>query len=245
MDREQGDAGRDANSGTRGRRRARISDSETQRRMLQAGFDVVAERGLSLSLEHVSMEELIDRAGVSRTSSYRRWPSKDLFAEELVLAIARATELGSEIPGLAEALASLDPRFLAVLDTAQGRHDLLVEVLRIVIEVDFLAMVDSSGWRTYSTLSVAHLGLRDDALRVRVAEALAETERRFTRSRAEAFERLMALVGYRLAEGTPGGWYQVSTALGALTNGMLAQARIDLASVTATTTMTALLIVSE
>ena len=61
--------------------------------MLDAGARLIAAQGLSLSLEHVSMEELISDAGVSRTSSYRRWPTKDLFAADLLLHLARNTRL--------------------------------------------------------------------------------------------------------------------------------------------------------
>src|SRR6266508_3005306 len=69
------------------RRRVRISDAETERRMLDAALEMIATRGMSVSLEHLSLEEVIGAAGVSRSSAYRRWPYKDLIFEMLRTAV--------------------------------------------------------------------------------------------------------------------------------------------------------------
>ncbi|PKQ23266.1 MAG: hypothetical protein CVT65_09125 [Actinobacteria bacterium HGW-Actinobacteria-5] len=49
----------------------------------------------------------IARADVSRSSAYRRWPYKDLFLADLLVALARATDLSAEPPGLVEELLAL------------------------------------------------------------------------------------------------------------------------------------------
>jgi AcrR family transcriptional regulator len=220
-------------------RRPRLPDAETERRMLDAGARLVAERGLSLSLEHLSMEELVQQAGVSRTSSYRRWPSKDLFAADLLLRLARATDLSADVPTdvltLLTDLAATDHD----LSTAQGRRDLVVEVLRLVVEADFLAMLRSSAWRSHVALRAAHLGLPDGDLRAQVTTALRETEQRFTHRRAALFAALADLLGYRLVTPDPRGWERLSLTLGAVATGLLVRGYADPEAVTVGTPLAA------
>ncbi len=221
------------------RRRPRLSDAETEERMLAAGARLVAAQGLSLSLEHLRMEELIAEAEVSRTSSYRRWPTKDLFAADLLLRLARATDLPTAVPpGLVEALAAVPADLLDGLGTAQGRRDAVVEVLRVVVGTDFHAMLGSTAWQSYVALRAAHLGLPDGQVREQVAEALRGTERRFTERRAVAFRALADLVGYRLVHEDLQGWQRLSLTLGAVATGLLVRGWSDPAAVS-TTTLTA------
>ena len=58
---------------------ARLSDDETGQRMLAAAVAMVHRTGLTVSLDHISFEDVIRDADVSRSAVYRRWPYKDLF----------------------------------------------------------------------------------------------------------------------------------------------------------------------
>lgn len=216
-------------------RRQRLSDAETAERMLQAGVRFVAEEGLSLSLEHLQMEELIQAAGVSRTSSYRRWPTKSLFAADLLLRLAQATELSADIPGLSAALSAIPDGVFADLGSEQGRRNAVVEILRVVIEADFLGMLNSAQWRSYISLRAAFTGLPDGELRSRVAEALSATEDRFAGARAITFRSLVELMGYRIRRPDPAAWEQLSLTLGAVSTGLLIRAYSDPDAVTRTT----------
>ncbi len=221
------------------RRRPRLSDAETEARMLAAGVRAAAEQGLSLSLEHLSMEELVQAAGVSRTSSYRRWPTKDLFAADLLLTIARATELPDDLTALTAALTAIPADVFVDLGTEQGRRDAVVEVLRVMVDSDFLAMLRSADWRSYLALRAAHIGLPDSELRTRVAATLRETEHRFTASRAAAFRALAGLLGYRLRDPDPQAWDRLSLTLGAVATGMLIRGYSDPDAVTGATEIAA------
>lgn len=201
--------------------------------MLAAGERFVREHGLSLSLEHLSMEDLFREAGVSRTSSYRRWPTKDQFAADLLVRLAR-TGLGDDLGYLADALADLPADLAAGVGTQDGRHELLVEVLRRSMVGDFAATVDSPRWRAYLTLRAAHVGLPDGALRDDVAEALRETERGFTRVRAVTLAAVAELAGYRLVDPGAFDWEQVSLAVSAVVTGMVVRAYSDPGAVTDT-----------
>jgi AcrR family transcriptional regulator len=70
------------------RRERRLSDQETERRMLGAALAVVSRTGLTVSLDHLSFEDIIRDADVSRSAVYRRWPYKDLFFSDLVKQLA-------------------------------------------------------------------------------------------------------------------------------------------------------------
>ena len=72
-----------------GRRARRLSDQETERRMLAAAAAMVQRTGLTVSLDHISFEDVIRDADVARSAVYRRWPYKDLFFSDLVKELAR------------------------------------------------------------------------------------------------------------------------------------------------------------
>jgi len=47
--------------------------------MLQAAVAMINRDGLTVSLDHLSFEEVIRDADVSRSAVYRRWPYKQPF----------------------------------------------------------------------------------------------------------------------------------------------------------------------
>jgi AcrR family transcriptional regulator len=216
------------------RRRPRLSDAQTERRMLDAGLQVVDAGGFTVSLEHLGFEEVIASAGVSRASAYRRWPHKDLFLGDLLLELARATDLADEGAALiAEASGELADRAEELL-AEPARTDLVVDVVRRLMEADAAVIAGSQRWRTYVALHVTFAGLPDGDLRRQVAEVLVDTERQFTARRAEALAWFAALVGYRLVPGQddPDGFRRLAFALGASATGVMVRALADPALLT-------------
>ena len=59
--------------------------------MLHTATGLIDASGLTVSLDHISFEEVIQQAGVSRSAAYRRWPYKDLFFSDLLKELAQAT----------------------------------------------------------------------------------------------------------------------------------------------------------
>ena len=215
-------------------RRPRLSDAETERRMLDAGRRSIGRYGLSLSLEHLNMEELIADSGVSRTSSYRRWPTKDAFAADLLLHSAENTRMTADFAPYADAVRSLDPSLWAHLDTEQGRRDAIVEVFRVLLDADLRASLGSPSWRSYVVLRAAHAGLPDGELRDRIAAALRETERGFVGYRARVMEAASQLMGYRLKDPASLDWHSFAEVLSATFTGLGVRAFSDPDAVTAT-----------
>jgi AcrR family transcriptional regulator len=181
-----------------GRRRRRLTDQETERRMLDTAVAMAAASGLTVSLEHISLEEVIKEAGVARSAVYRRWPYKDLFFGDLLRELARGVAPASI--GARETtdalLAGIAADRLDLLDTPRGRRTILLELFRG--EQDFATVHRSAEWRTYLAVHATFLGLPDGELRDEVRAALTEAERGFTTRIAAGWQDWAALFGYRL-----------------------------------------------
>jgi AcrR family transcriptional regulator len=179
------------------RRGRRLSDRETEQRMLRAAVAMVHHAGLTVSLDHISFEDVIRDADVSRSAVYRRWPYKDLFFSDLVKELAK-----DATPSIVQDELALLRRVVAGhldwLGTAELRHRLLLELFRQLALLDFEALYGSPAWRTYIALHATFLSLADGGLRDEVQAGLARSERdRMTRV-ATAWQQLSALFGYRL-----------------------------------------------
>ncbi len=221
------------------RRRPRLSDADTEGRMLAAGERLIATQGLSLSLEHLRMEELITDAGVSRTSSYRRWPTKDLYAADLLLHVAEHTQLTDDLTVYLDATSRLAPDLVTGITTPQGRRDLIVELMRLITAADFTLALASSTWRGFVMLRAAHGGLPDGTLRARVAAALSATERGFQSRREAALRAAAGLMGYRLRDASSVDWPDLALLTSASFTGLLIQAYSDPDAVLGESTRTA------
>ena len=186
------------------RRRRRLSDEETERRMLDAGVAMVGRSGLTVSVEHLGFEDVIREAQVSRSTVYRRWPYKDLFFSDLLRELATGATpaaVSDESTAVSEIVRLLRDRLDWLADDAR-RLDLLVDVIREGVRHDFETMRGSVEWRTYLALHATYLSVEDDTLRFDLENALTHGEQAFVDRIAAAWERLSALLGYRLRPGS-------------------------------------------
>lgn len=183
------------------RRGRRLSDRETEQRMLRAAVAMVQRTGLTVSLDHISFEDVIRDADVSRSAVYRRWPYKDLFFSDLVKQLAK-----DATPTIVEDEVELMRRVVAerqdMLGTPDLRHGLVIELFRQLSLLDFQTMYRSPGWRTYIALHATFMSLADGTLRDQVQAALAESEHAHNARIAHAWQQLTDIFGYRLRPGT-------------------------------------------
>jgi AcrR family transcriptional regulator len=179
------------------RRGRRLSDRETEQRMLRAAMAMVNRTGLTVSLDHISFEDVIRNADVSRSAVYRRWPFKDLFFSDLVkelAANATPTIVADELELIRRVVAGR----LDWLETPALRHGLLIELFRQLSLLDFQALYGSPEWRTYLALHATFLSIADGELRDQVQAALAQSERDHIARVARAWQHVAGLFGYRL-----------------------------------------------
>ena len=168
--------------------------------MLQAALAMVNEAGLTVSLDHISLEDVIRDAGVSRSAVYRRWPYKDLFFSDLLKELAKGSSPAIASENL-EASSSIRRVILDHLDWLKQpelRPALAAEVLREGVLNEFEIFHESAEWRTYFALHATFLSLSDGDLRNEVQNALTVSEQNLTTRIAVAYEWIAGLIGLRL-----------------------------------------------
>ncbi len=205
------------------RRGRRLPDQETERRMLQAAVAMVHRIGLTVSLEHISFEDVIRDADVSRSSVYRRWPYKDLFFSDLVKELAKDATPAIVSDEL-ELIKTIVARHLDWLGTPELRRGLLVELLRQLALFDFQALYGSAEWRTYIALHATFMSLADGGLRDQVQVTLAQSEQGRIARIAAAWKQLAELFGYRLRPELAATFETVATLIDATMRGLVIMA---------------------
>ncbi|MEO8827170.1 hypothetical protein [Lapillicoccus sp.] len=202
------------------RRSRRLSQAQTERRMLDAASELVNRIGLTVSLDHLSFEEIIHAADVPRSAAYRRWPQKDLFIVDLVRRLAENATPPTLVDDEVALLTSIVGAHVEWLTTADGRQRLLAELFRRLTVLDLDALSQSPGWRTYIALHATFVGLADGELREQVRIELAESERTHLARMADSWERLSALLGYRLRPGMGASFDSLVTLVSAILRGL-------------------------
>ena len=194
--------------------------------MLRTATALIDASGLTVSLDHISFEEVIQQAGVSRSAAYRRWPYKDLFFSDLLKELARAARPAA-VSGFEAAAVSIREIAMAHLDwleTPDGRHDLVPEMIRRAALNDFETMFGSTEWRTYLALHATFLSVADEELRNDLQAALATSERGFISRIADSWEQLAGLLGYRLRPEVQGSFEMIASLASATLRGLVIMA---------------------
>ncbi len=198
----------------------------TRDQVIATAVERIQREGMSVSLEHLSLERIIKASGVSRATAYRHWPTKTDFLAEVLVAVVRSTRLEGETEEEVGNLRAFMEAERPALGTEQGRRDLVVEGFRRSVDADFRKVLGSPQWRTYLALGSTCRGLPEGQLRDEVETALAEAERAFTAHRAQVYARLPVLLGYRLVPPLAGdaGFTLMAEATGAMMTGLVVRA---------------------
>lgn len=212
-----------------GRRRQRLSDAETERRMLETAAAEVARLGLTVSLEHIRLEDVIREAGVSRSTVYRRWPQKEMFLGDLLLELARASAPLSSLGGgeAAEIVRSTVVAHRDWLTSIDGRQRLLAELVRKLVDQEFRRILASNEWRTYYALTVTFISLPEGELRQEVQQALASSERTFIAGIVQSMLLVADMLGLRLRSGIDLSYEDVAHVTNALGRGLFIKALVS------------------
>lgn len=210
-------------------KRTRLSDQETVRRMLDVAVELVHQRGISTGLESITFDEVVHKAGVSRTSAYRRWPKRDLFYNEILLELASGTTLpiSTESKLVGAAAQNVFER-IKNPESPRGHRDLVVELLRVTSDADYEVVSTSTRWHTYHMLLSSYRGITDPEVRDKVGQLLADTERCTLEIRSRIYAEFTALLGYRLIPplSGPSGFEMMGRATGAIMGGLMTQTEL-------------------
>lgn len=194
--------------------------------MLDVAVARIEAEGMTVGLDNLRMERVIDEAGVSRATAYRRWSTRDEFVADVLVEVVRRTSLIPETESDIARIVALVRDRLPLLDTEQGRRDLVVEALRVAIDADARRILASPRWRTFLSLSATYPGLPPGRVRDHVGAALAEAEIGFSARRATTYANLCGLIGYRLVPPltAPEGFGVLGSAAGAMMTGLALRA---------------------
>jgi len=182
----------------------RVPAEEVRQRMLDAGRELALESGAALTIEHLRLEGVIQRARVPRSSVYRLWPYREDFIDDLLCYLAgpgswfsERTVLDPETATVVTALLTDNRHLLA---TPDGRRSLLCEVVRVTVASNYQTLSDSLTWRLHMAL-VATLGsTRSGEARKKIAASLEDAQSRSRDSMVAVFGSLATAIGLRLRD---------------------------------------------
>lgn len=204
-------------------RRQRRSDQETRDLMLRAGRDLVARDGLTVSVDHLSFEDVIQVARVSRSAVYRLWPAKELYFRELLLQLARATDPNEGVydPGTVNLAVTLAEEQLTEDWSPEARRRLLIELCRVGARQNFDFLRETSEWRTYVALVSTVASLSDPSQRDDMREAMKLAEVRGLDRMRTFYADMARVLGFRVRPQVPGGEFTFAVLGGSLVEGLV------------------------
>jgi AcrR family transcriptional regulator len=195
---------------------------------VQAAIRRIHERGISVGLDGISLEDAIASSGVSRATAYRHWPSRGDFLRAVLVQIVRETRLEPEGAEEIDAIRAFVRDRREDAATEAGRRTIVVESLRIAVDADFRRLAASREWADYLVLRATSASLPDGELRTTVTGEIAAAERGFVTHRALVYSRLPQLIGYRLVPPLAGqsGFEVMAEAMGALMTGLVVRGAV-------------------
>lgn len=182
----------------------RVPAEEIRQRMLDAGRELALEAGAALTIEHLRLEEVIQRARVPRSSAYRLWPYKEDYTDDLLSYLAGAGSWFSDKPVLDPETFTMVRQLMAehraMAATLAGRRALLCEIVRVTTERNYRVLAESAQWRLHMAL-VATLGsTRTGDARRRIATALEDAQDRSRATMVAMYEFLRSQLGLRMRD---------------------------------------------
>lgn len=189
---------------TQRRRRPRLTSGKVKELMFEAARDAVSQLGLSASLEDLSLEDVIVAAGVTRSSVYRIWPYRGDFVGDLLVEMAKPDWYGTAAFDSETARVATKVLYenWDLLGSEDGRHRLMLEMVRVGARRNFDFISHSDHWRVYIALLATARATRDERTRNRVASALRQSEATFIQRMAAFYRAMAEVMGFRLRNRT-------------------------------------------
>jgi AcrR family transcriptional regulator len=182
----------------------RVPAEVVRQRMLDAGRDLAMEAGAALTIEHLRLEEVIQRARVPRSSVYRLWPYKDGYIEDLLLYLAGAGNWFNDRPVFdletITVLTTVLDDNKELLGSLAGRRALLCELVRVALTRNYQALSQSVPWRLHMALAATLGSTGSGDARKNIAAALEDAQRMSRDSLVAVFGFAADVIGLRLRD---------------------------------------------
>lgn len=185
------------------RRTTRLSSDQSRARVLAEALTMLETTGLTVSLEHLSIEDLIRAADVPRSAFYRLWRSKDLFYADLLEHLTMSTSpadapFDTAALQIAAQVLRTNAHRLAAPD---GRRAVIEEMWRLGGQRNVDALAGSTAWRDATALITTINGVADLGQRESLVRSLRASEERRIAIMAGQYEQLVVMAGCGLQPG--------------------------------------------
>lgn len=183
-------------------RRPRMSSADVEQVMIETAVDVVNTYGLTVSLDHISMDSIIAEARVARSAAYRVWPQRSKFIKDLLIAIAKSSSVqhAAYDPGTLRAALEEVREWKGKLTTAEDRRQAMVAAVRVGALRNFATLSKDKAWQTEITLRATIMSFPDDG-REKLRHALDESINTYLKDLAAYYEVAGKLLGYEMIPG--------------------------------------------
>jgi AcrR family transcriptional regulator len=158
----------------------------------------VNRSGLSVGFEHLSMDEIIWAAQVPRSSVYRIWETKGSFCSDLMIEIAESSFKRMTDDETLRSCVGVIRSNTDLVSTVLGRRELVREVIRVGVERNYYAVVDSMGWQAFISISAALLGDFPIGVRKVTEAALIRANSKFIEQQARLHHWIASVTGHRM-----------------------------------------------
>jgi AcrR family transcriptional regulator len=180
----------------------RVAAEEVRQRMLDAGRELALEAGAALTIEHLRLEEVIQRARVPRSSVYRLWAYREEYTEDLLCYLAGPGSSFADRsvfdPETVNVIGRVLTENMHLLATLAGRRALVCEVVRLSVARNYAALSESLAWRLQMALMATLGSTRSGMARRRIAAALEASQRRSRESLVAVLAQISQVLGLRL-----------------------------------------------
>lgn len=182
--------------------RRRMSAAEVRTAMLETAVKAVTTAGLTVSLDHISMDAIVLEAGVARSAAYRVWPQRAEFIRDLLLAVARSPSVAHSAfspETLRAGLSALRP-WRGRLTSVEARRSALVEACRLGVLQNFETLAEDRAWQTEIALRATILSFPADD-REELQNTLDDSIAVYVQVMAQFYETVGKGLGYEMAPG--------------------------------------------
>ena len=181
----------------------RVAAEEVRQRMLDAGRELALEAGAALTIEHLRLEEVIQRARVAE-SGVPVWAYREEYTEDLLCYLAGPGSSFADRtvfdPETVTVIGRVVTENMHLLATPDGRRSLMYEVVRLSVARNYAALTESLTWRLQMALMATLGSTRSGMARRRIAAALEDSQRRSRESLVAVLGQISQVIGLRMRD---------------------------------------------